>query len=205
MAILNCEIPIIDIEHFNADKLVINNNKPYNTLQYDLNDLYKNIKLLVLVKNCNIIVDDKNNILSNNTKLIELRNIIDAAIKKYNINNNNVNNKKHDGIYAKLNFNKSISKAYLKPSKKSNKSSVLVKNKEDFLKTFSEYYPYSKTFNSNISVTADLIIQPYFLENNNFCSLAIYDADIGYDKIKKHIINNNLSKELTYNCSQIYL
>ena len=78
-------------------------------------------------------------------------------------------------------------------------------NKDDFIKTFSEYYPYSRSFNSNISLTADLIIQPYFLENNNFCSLAIYDADISYDKIKKHIINNNLSKEITYNCSQINL
>ena len=134
--ILSQSSPIINIEHFNADKLVINNIKPYNVLCYNLNDLYNNVKLLVLVRNCNIIVDDKNNILSNNTKLTELRNNLDNVIKKYNINNDNDNdkiiNKNCESVYAKLNFNKSISKAYLKPSKKSNKSTVLVKNKEDF-------------------------------------------------------------------------
>ena len=197
--------PIIDIDQICPDNILINNSNSYNIISYNMNNLYTNISLLILIRNCNIIVDKNNNILVNNTKLVNLRSMIDNAIKQYNLHNTDLINKSSEGIYVKLNFNKNISKAYLKPSKKSNKPTLLVKNKDDFIKTFSEYYPYSRDFNSNISVTADLIIQPYFLQNNNFCSLAIYDADIGYDKIKKHIINNNLSKEVTYNCSQINL
>ena len=196
-------IPVLDIDELNFDKIIIDNSKNYNVINYNYNDMYNNIPLKILIKDCSIFVKEKEYIFTNNSKLLQLRNILDKLIQKINIDKQNIINKYSNGQYVKLNFNKNVSKAYLHPPKKLNKQVILVKCKEDFINIFSEYYPCNK-FNNNLLVTADLIVQPYFLQNNNFCSLAIYDADIGYEKLKKHIINNNLIKEEIYNNSQTF-
>jgi hypothetical protein len=200
-------IPLISIDELDSNKIILSNDKTYNIVHYNFNDLYCNIPLNILIKNCCLALDSYNNLLSNNSKLFEFRNILDTKIKTFNDKDNNIN-KISNGAYVKLNFNKNISKAYLHPSKKSGKQTILVKSEEDFIKIFKEYYPryYSKNiFDDKIQIYADIIIQPYFLANNNFCSLAVYDADIGYEKIKKNIINNNIVKEVIYNTPEVYL
>ena len=209
-------MPIINLDEIDINKIILKSSqasdfslqqtKTYNVIHYNFNELYNNIPFRILIKNCNVAIDSNNNFLTNNVKLLELRNILDEMIFKVNNKENNLN-KTHNSIFVKLNFNKYLSKAYLHPSKKSGKQTVLIKSQDEFIKTFKEYYPnyYSKNvFNNNIKVYADIIIQPYFLENNNFCSIAIYDADIGYDKIKKNIINN-IIKQITYTNSEICL
>jgi len=177
--------PIINIDNFDNNKVIIDNSK-FNLIKYNLNEVYHNINLRILIKDCNIILYQKKFILTNNIKVINLYEIFLSKT-------NNKNNIKHKNI--KLYFNKNISKAYLNPSKKSGKNKTLVKNYEDFINIFSEYYPYSNSFNNKLLVTADIIIQPSYNKETNACNFIIYDADISYENYNKNIINNKLIRD----------
>lgn len=181
-------IPIIDIDNIDYTKVIINNNNSsnnniFNPIKYNFNDVYNNIDLKIIIKNCNLILHNKKNILTNNLKVIDLYNKLNDLILKNTINNTNINS-------IKLYFNKYISKAYLHPSKKSGKNSILVKSFEDFINIFSDYYAYSNNFNNKILVTGNIIFQPYYY--NNKCYFTIYDADISYENGEKNIINNKI-------------
>jgi len=193
-------IPIISIDEVVSDKIVIDKkNNIYEELKYNLNSIYNYIPLTIVIKQV-VVIFKNNNIVTNNLKLVNLVNTINS---KLNQEFNTENYKNNDII--KLSFIKSISKAYLHPSKKSNKQNILVKSKEDLLTNFKDFYPYATNFNSKVLVTANLILRPYYISSKNISGLGIYDAEFSYQYNSKNILSENISYQKTINMDSISL
>ena len=190
------KIPITDIDKIVYSNIIINK----NNIKYNINELYKNIDLHILIKNVNIQIlkfNDDYIITTTNIKMINLRNKFDELIQENNKKYPDIkfNNLDKRASYVKLNFLDNISKAYIN-SKKEEKTTILVKTYEDFVKTYNNYYKVRET------LSADIIIKPYTTGYNNFVSFSIYDIEISPKFQCKNIIKKNISyqeqsKEMT--------
>jgi len=198
------KIPIVDIDKINYSNIIINK----NNFKYNLNELYTNIDLYILIKNINIKVNNYYNnytITTNNIKMINIRNKLDELLQEHNkkfpeIKFNNLDKR---AVYVKFNFLDKISKAYLHPYKsgiQKTSQTILVKSFEDFIKSYNDYYK----IGANLS--ADIIFKVYTTGYNNFVSFGIYDIDISPMYYSKNIIKRNISYQSENNeISQIII
>lgn len=192
------KIPIIDIDKLNYVNIIINK----NSFKYNLNELYTNIDLYILIKNVNIKVckyNDKYMITTTNIKMTNIRDKLDELLKEHNkqfpeIKFNNLDKRAN---YVKFNFLDKISKAYLQTYKSFNNITVLVKSYDDFIKTYNDYYK----LGANLS--ADVIFKVYTTGYNNFVSFGIYDIDISPMYYHKNIIKRNISYQSDNNENEL--